>query len=641
MIDLNAVQTWLANIDTTKFINEDDVETKLVIPLFEYLGYPSTHRRGKYPINAYNTDRSSRGRKPEIDQVYFSTDDINNQNGDTCLVIVEAKKTSEIELTSAIQQAKFYAAHINPVLIVVTNGIEVIVMDNRKLRQTDEIFRCSIDSLKVNKELDSLCNLLRFSHVMKLNEDISNEITHKEYIELERILRNHPGIRGRLNKSDFDETISQNGLELIVSKPKVKIECILPTTYKGGNCKITFSSIFLRDLLINIDHEIIVGNLMQGLGTSPHWKTRHFLDKQDNGYFTAKLGDTVVNLSEIEVFDLCFCIDDICTRYKNRIISNENTLISWDYPIKRVYFYGPRDFIDGYHILSVDTWLWKLMHSFSIKYSIFNSENNTDWHIFWDTDMIIRVHTNHLDNVVLYPDDKNSTIDIIYEDISDHFFEEAGNWIRSVGPAGYWTLPYTEDWIINKFIPKVLEEYRGEYEDDGNLLKYSIQKDSFIRREDLILVDNLTNLISYIDSINEWIIVCSETYIDSRILISYYKYFSQLSRYANKSIVSLDYLQAKLYLPSKYRYDNIGYRSKTYDDIVIDLQKHAERISTIEYEHKDDADMMTRVFKSILFSVDGGYPQSLFNELKNALAPLWELARFELRHVYPLRSSRI
>src|SRR5258705_12886687 len=106
---LEELINWIDTFDSSLLQNEDDVETKFILPFFRYLGYPDEDRRGKYPVNDYQPG-SRRGRKPEIDQIYFSVSEANEQNADTALVLVEAKEPQEHNLAEAIKQAKFYGS---------------------------------------------------------------------------------------------------------------------------------------------------------------------------------------------------------------------------------------------------------------------------------------------------------------------------------------------------------------------------------------------------------------------------------------------------------------------------------------------------------------------------------------------------
>ncbi len=73
---------WANTFDPSLLQSEDDVETKFVLPFFQHLGYLEEYRRGKYPVDYYQPGKP--GRKPEIDQIYFSTPEPNKQNANIC-----------------------------------------------------------------------------------------------------------------------------------------------------------------------------------------------------------------------------------------------------------------------------------------------------------------------------------------------------------------------------------------------------------------------------------------------------------------------------------------------------------------------------------------------------------------------------
>ena len=68
---VDAIIAWLKTFDLS-FLNEDDFEKNFVLPFFEYFEYPNECRRGKYSIINYQPEKGKRGRKQEIDQIYFS-----------------------------------------------------------------------------------------------------------------------------------------------------------------------------------------------------------------------------------------------------------------------------------------------------------------------------------------------------------------------------------------------------------------------------------------------------------------------------------------------------------------------------------------------------------------------------------------
>jgi hypothetical protein len=91
-----------ANVDSLQFTNEASVETRLVLPLLNALGYEASDIEPKPPI----TFQEGRvGRKPEADFLVYHGP---LRDRDTSLIVVEAKRPTE-SLGGAKRQAESYA----------------------------------------------------------------------------------------------------------------------------------------------------------------------------------------------------------------------------------------------------------------------------------------------------------------------------------------------------------------------------------------------------------------------------------------------------------------------------------------------------------------------------------------------------
>lgn len=56
-----------------------------------------------------------------------------------------------------------------------------------------------------------------------------------------------------------------------------------------------------------------------------------------------------------------------------------------------------------------------------------------------------------------------------------------------------------------------------------------------------------------------------------------------------------------------------------------------------EYENSLKVDLITRTFIWIIENGKISFSQAQLNAVKQALLPLWQESRFEMRHVYPNR----
>jgi hypothetical protein len=117
---------WLQALDPMTFLNEAEVESKFVVPLFQHLGYPEACRHPQYALKMYESQRRT-GSGKAIDQIYFSTSEPEKQTGDTSLLIIEAKKPGEKHLEKWLEQARTYGYRLTPLFLIVTNAHRLLV----------------------------------------------------------------------------------------------------------------------------------------------------------------------------------------------------------------------------------------------------------------------------------------------------------------------------------------------------------------------------------------------------------------------------------------------------------------------------------------------------------------------------------
>jgi hypothetical protein len=168
---------WLSTIDPNS-LSEDDVETNFVFPLFGFLGYPNTCRRGKYPVNDYQPGKGKGGREPEIDQIYFSVSKRKEQGPDTSLVLVEAKKPQVHDLGEAIRQAKYYGYHLTPIFLVITNGRQLIILKRQRFRGEEVVFDDSVQALLDRTRVLEIYQQLQFELVKQLKKEGTDTLAH-------------------------------------------------------------------------------------------------------------------------------------------------------------------------------------------------------------------------------------------------------------------------------------------------------------------------------------------------------------------------------------------------------------------------------------------------------------------------------
>lgn len=257
--DLEHLYQWVQQYDPSLLVNEDDVDTKFVIPFFRLLGYLENCRRSKYPIKAYLPGK--KGRKSEADHVFFSTSDLKEQDPQTSLFVVESK-TPDKKLDDVKEQVDFYSEYIKPVCVAITNGDQIIVFKKHQYRSDEMLFETSITELNSKEYLNEFYQQLNFQSLKRIRETLTSELTHRAILQIDQTLRDKPDLQKILKSTPFIPSQTQNDREFTVVRRKAAINGTLPVALDGGRCQIEFSDAFLRGLLISLDHTDILEYLL-------------------------------------------------------------------------------------------------------------------------------------------------------------------------------------------------------------------------------------------------------------------------------------------------------------------------------------------------------------------------------------------
>lgn len=658
--------TWIHDYDPQKAMSESDVETHMIVPLFQSLGYPDDCHRSQFPVPSYEPGR--RGRKRTIDHIYFSAPDIQHQNRDTALAIVEAKKPKVHILEKAMTQARTYGDNLSPLLLVVTNGDQIIVA--KRLRQCGDevVFDLSIKSLLDDEaKAHQFFDLLSFSIICPLKLQLANPIIHERYVQFMLVLDRHPDLTQQIAQGDFSPSHIRAGQHLTVITPKVAIICDVPLVFGEGQCQITFSSLLLRGLTCFLNHRQIIETLITGLGTEPTWGTRPFLKRIDDGTFEAHLGPTSVLLSEPEALDLCKGIDEVCQVYKQKICNAEDILETWKYP--RCSLPGFK--FHGFSLLSVTPQLWEAMIAFAREFD--SLKGSSPWHIFDTGHNHMRVIRHRkIEHVQLYPlygstYMPNNEIDILYRVDADDMINkgkdlDGGTWQKQIGPNGRWTAQYTERWLRKDFIPKVIA--------------HNVTKPRRKRIKDLVAprqyqyddervpfgnINNATQLAPYLHVIQSWFYVYNSGNLAASFISPYYSALVEVVKNIDPISLGAHYITyiyhnvmaAIRCVEDEEREENIesfeslstflddGKEEPSKADraggvrvILSLLHEHVLRIRNAKYESPRVASFISSALIALTERGTISLHQEQLNDAIESMKPLLETARFEDRYIF-------
>jgi hypothetical protein len=675
---IDQLAEWLSTFDSNHLKNEDDVETKFVLPFLRCFGYTDPYRKGKFPIDDYQPGKGRRGRKPEVDQIYFSADQDDKQGADTSLLLVEAKEPQERNLEEAIKQAKYYGNHLKPLLLVITNGYHLIILKRHHYRGEEVVFDNSTHMLLDRTMAEELYKQLQFDLIKQLKEQGTDTLMHDLYTKLMNAAHRYPDLHAQLTKGDFKPSIVQEKRRLTVIKPTIAIKCDLPVVFEEGSCTIEFSNIMLRGLTCHLSHNEILTDLFVGVGTSPDWKTRRFL-KREKDTFKVVLGKATVTLSEREAYELCEAVDEVCQKYKDLMIEATNTLETWNFTPVTI------DNTQGFHLISVKRWLWDLMMRFTSEFDYDNG--NSVWHIFNSKPSMIRVSPKSMpdDHVIILPKanttyftDSLSNDDIglvytdsitylsLYDDISREYLYE------DVGPQGVWTATYTREWLLQKLIPTVLSYYLGpqspidkedmklaeklppeilSYYTEPNRKKLTVEQISSImqkavtdclseQKTPLAEANNPKDFELYINEIQALFYNYFAENIPTSILRPYYRVLAKVARYVDPTTINIGYIREKLQSVQNRRKRRGTYYEEpeneellTYKSLLDYLDKQVIQVYETDFEDYKIVDLLSRVFGTLVEQGVFSIPQNQINTAKQALLPIWNLCHFEMRFI--------
>jgi hypothetical protein len=628
---------WIQAFDYRLLETKEDIEKKFILPMFQHLCYPDKCHN-KYPFIKHKAEKH--GSDPENAYIYFATDDIKQQNSDTSLVLIKFTEPDQTKLNKDIEQAKYYSSHLKPIIFIVTNGYKIKVFKRLRYYSEEFLFDLNIDKLKNTAIASEFYNQLNFNLIKSFDKN-NSPILHNRYYLVEKFFRRHPDYLDTLEKCDFEPSITQEDYHLVVVKPKIAIDCNLPKAFREGNCKIEFSSIILRGLKISLNHQEILGQLMTGLNTQLDWGCRRFLKQVDKNTFEVFLGKSTIILSELEAVDLCLCVDRVCQEYKNSIIEFENALETWDFEFL--------EFLDsrGFKLFSVEQNLWNLMQQFANEFEY--TEGKSEWHLFHRDDLSIRVSRGIRDHAFIVPQFSsylsllpNGKVNIIYE-INDVHLQslvkgKVTSWQQDIGLRGTWTARYTKQWLLEKYIPKVINYYLGK----SQLSEAEFFSKIINNQCERSPINDIRDLVPYLRDIQSWLNIYMEN-IAASLLRLYYQAFTDLVRNADSSIIGIDYIIRNLQrigwenTQQEIYSNSIDRKNWNFKYVMRCLDEQVVRINNCNYENSFKADLITRTFLWIIENRKISFSQSQLNAVKQVLLPLWTHSRFEMRHVFPNR----
>ena len=456
--------------------------------------------------------------------------------------------------------------------------------------------------------------------------------------------------------NDFEASIDWEKLEfggnlLTVSRPKVRITFHMPYAFEDAKCEIRFSNPGLNRIKVSLNHTDILGQLMSGLDTSPGSGARRFIRKTDKDLFETQLGQTQINLLEEEALDLCSCIDIVCGEYKKVIMGAETMFETGNFLLTR-----ERDIPGiGFHLISVQLELWDLICKFKLEFDY--DKGDSEWHIFDSRVDYIRIsklkESRFLDHAFIYGRRRGEShsddyVRLIYG-LPKWFLETVnrtfGGWQNNIGLYGIWTATYTQDWLLNEFIPTVCQHYLGDSDLCYDLIYEALQPQNIThtsinqteRKIGLQGINQPNQLSEFINDIHAWFYRI-ELNVKSSTVIDFFNSFVEFAKDVEPATVNIAYIREKLKTlnTTDLRFSKIEKNEISkwnYSNILHYISNYTDYLTKIDFIPSSDIEIFLRVFGAVTQGKFSRVHQSRLNTLKKHMLPLWEESEFERRYV--------
>lgn len=250
-----SISSWIENIDFNTIVSEQDVRSKIAIPLLSYLGYGEPIQANEFPIFSF----SGRTKNPAklVDLLCFSSKDwiehkkfeSRNWVKQNALLSFELKKPSE-KLGDAEGQAEFYSMNARTPFYMCTNGRQLKIFRMKEFSADTVIFDGLIENLV--EEWVWIYSNISFKSILPLKK-VDDDKNEKIYLDYCVSLKNQ-------YKDIYSWYWEQKPLQVQIGK-KIELENIIETNQnisiigKAGTGKTTF----LHRMFIKICEEYLKG----------------------------------------------------------------------------------------------------------------------------------------------------------------------------------------------------------------------------------------------------------------------------------------------------------------------------------------------------------------------------------------------
>ena len=283
---MNSVSSWIENINYNTIISEQDVRSKIALPLLSCLCYDDTVQANEFPIFSF----SGRTKNPAklVDILCFSSENWAKHNKfesrkwvqDNALLSFELKRPSE-KLDNAVGQAEFYSMNARTPFYMCTNGQHIKIFEMKEFYKDAIIFDGSIKEL--GREWHLIYNKISFNSLLPLKK-VNDEKNDRIYLDY--------CISLKKQYEDISQWYWEQTVTILQTEEKITVEEMIKTADnsaligKAGTGKTTY----LHRMFIKLCEEYIKGTteVIPVLLSAKLWK-RDFNTLIDGIFFELRI----------------------------------------------------------------------------------------------------------------------------------------------------------------------------------------------------------------------------------------------------------------------------------------------------------------------------------------------------------------
>lgn len=243
------------------------------------------------------------------------------------------------------------------------------------------------------------------------------------------------------------------------SRPRVLLDCLLPTGDGYGSLLININTLYLHRVQLTLDARQILNSLLCGWGTAPALKQRGFLigPRADNlDEWIVRIAGATMFLTSEELGQLCEIVDLLAPRFLKALLDREIA--------QGTLAFAP-DGPENVRLLTIKRSLWSAILEFAREHDY--AHGSSPWHIFDASGHghIKTVRRTANGDVIPFESYVYPITPLEYGPKSEALDEVCLCWNASMSrlcaggsassDAG-WTAAVTRRWLVEKLIPEIV-----------------------------------------------------------------------------------------------------------------------------------------------------------------------------------------